>query len=473
MTKSPTPEELAEQLDRLLYDNDAPTADADPLMQAAARFTTAPQPTLSAEAKARIRAKVVQSSTIIPIQATHPLPWVQWAAAAVIAVVLGAGVFLSAANSIPGDTLYPVKKQIERIETVVQVSERQHFIMHLNKSQRRLEEYELLKARGIYETDLLTDALYHLSQASEIQAKGILNNDHSAQVDAMLEQYAVELDELIASDTAAPEDIILLQVTLDTLRGVPQPLAAPIEPTVTETVEDTSEVEVDVTETPAASPAATSTLMTAPTEETRLLDTEIYPYTAYIYSNGNLVNIRAAGNLSADILTALEPDAAIQVIGSSPDGTWLEIITTDGVAGWIASNLTSESPLSSTLIEEADDVEALESGESTVSESADNAASTDGDTSTSNNATTADTGAPDNNGNDNPGDFGCDQPGNACNAPGQTGNTPGQGGDNPGQSGSAPGQSNNDNSNSSNNSSSGGGNSGGGNSGGGGKGKGN
>lgn len=469
MTDSLSPEELAEQLDTLLQAQETATVNDDPLIQTAARFAAAPKPVLTPDAKARIRARIEAPNAVTTMPATQSLPWFQWTAAAIIAVVLGAGVFLSAANSIPGDTLYPVKKQIERIETVIQVSERQHFIMHLNKSQRRLEEYELLKARGIYETDLLTDALYHLSQASEIQAKGILNNDHSAQVDAMLEQYAVALDELIASDTAAPEDIILLQVTLDTLRGVPQPLAVPIEPTVTESVEDTSEVEVDVTEEPAASPAATSTLMTAPTEETRLLDTEIYPYTAYVYSNGDLVNIRAAGDLSADILTALEPDAAIQVIGSSPDGTWLKIITMAGVQGWIASNLVSEEPLSSTLIEE---VEALESGDAgTGSEVADGSTSgTDGtsDTDTSTNATTANT----NNGNENPGDFGCDQPGNACNAPGQTGDTPGMGGDNPGQSGSAPGQSNNDNSNSS---SGGGGNasSRGGNSGGGGKGKGN
>jgi uncharacterized protein YgiM (DUF1202 family) len=60
---------------------------------------------------------------------------------------------------------------------------------------------------------------------------------------------------------------------------------------------------------------------------------------AVAVADGLRLNMRAAPDLAAAIVAALEDGSAITALARSADGGWLQVQTADGTAGWVSTEL--------------------------------------------------------------------------------------------------------------------------------------
>ena len=250
--------------------------DSDPLLAAARRLALGPRPALSPAARERIEARLRAQMAAAPPRVHESRPAPRWrpglalrAAVALFLVVVVslAGLTSASASSLPGDTLYPVKRAIEgaRLALVSQGSEAG---LRVGLAERRLDEFTRLLDRHEVYPPVLEEASDELDRALDLLAAG-----HSARapLDARIAALTQQQTALIAR--AAPlagfEDFLRLGQAQERNLAVQQRLAdegsvpgfvPERTPTPTPIPTPTASPTSAPTATPTASPSPTTTL---------------------------------------------------------------------------------------------------------------------------------------------------------------------------------------------------------------------
>ncbi len=86
--------------------------------------------------------------------------------AVVIAISLVGGASIASEGSLPGDTLYPVKKAAEKVEKILATNEEAKIKVGVKHARRRLEEVRVLVAEN-KENKIVTESLEALKTATE------------------------------------------------------------------------------------------------------------------------------------------------------------------------------------------------------------------------------------------------------------------------------------------------------------------
>ncbi|HLF27432.1 MAG TPA: DUF5667 domain-containing protein [Anaerolineae bacterium] len=197
----------------------------EPLLKVAAPFAHLPRPAMPSAARAaleqRLRARLVD----LPAPRPAPRPsrssfprWLPIAAAVSFAILIaGAGTVAAAANSLPGDFLYPVKRLSESV-AVQLASEANQADLHLAWAQRRLTEFETLSDRGVVNVTLLDEAVTESQQA--ILASDALGETQQTAALAQAEAFYTSAISIVSSvRERAPETALAgLDQALDALR---------------------------------------------------------------------------------------------------------------------------------------------------------------------------------------------------------------------------------------------------------------
>lgn len=427
-----TPDELADRLEALLA-GDAAAEDADPLVDAARQLTQAPRPELTPAMSARIQAKMQTARSATPpapAPRTLHFPYMAVlrlaAMVALVVVVIAAG-YPSMADSLPGDALYTVKRGVERIELAWAISPADRTRTHLTQAERRVEEAQQLIDRGMFDANLLNDALVSIDQSQAF--------DGDSGSDLFMRGKAAQVAVGEVLTTALAEDLVSAEVAAALIVRLPGPSIVVIAPTPTFRIVPTATPTQTSTPTPTLTPTTTPTATPSPTATvTRTPSPEPTPFSAWVISGAN---VRSGPGTEYDIIATLPVGAQVDVLDQTDD--WWQVRIINGEVGWIATFLLALQPPT---------VEIVQPGGGSPDDTTDDPATTGTAGSTPGAGSAAggggsngdNSGGTDDNGGDDNGDD-CDLPGNACNAPGHTGNNPGQGGSQPpGQGGSPPGQ---------------------------------
>jgi hypothetical protein len=178
--------ELMERLDRAIPPHSRELGEsgtADPLVEAARRLAAGPDVTLSPAALERIEARLRQRNAELHRPArsrqqhTAPRTWqfgrvLRYVAAACLMVILVvAGTARASASSLPGDTLYPVKRAIEDARLAF-ASSGGAAGLHVEFAGRRLDEFQKLLTRREVYPRALEEASGDLSRALNLLADG-------------------------------------------------------------------------------------------------------------------------------------------------------------------------------------------------------------------------------------------------------------------------------------------------------------
>lgn len=271
---------LLERLDRAVPPGTRAVgeADGDPLVQAARRLAQGPDVHLTAAAQARIEARLraqVATRPIHPPQSRpaprlrHLLPALR--VAAVLAVMLLVGLFgvaQAAADSLPGDRLYPVKRALEDARLAL-VSAQSEPALRVDVAGRRLDEFERLLARRQVYPPVLFAASEHLTRALDLLGSGHGDRARLAGQIAALTQRQTALITRAASLAsftdfqqlgAAQHRNLAVQERLAQEGGVPG-----FRPDYTPTPTPTATLAPTETHTPTPAPPPTSTATPTPT----------------------------------------------------------------------------------------------------------------------------------------------------------------------------------------------------------------
>jgi hypothetical protein len=91
-------------------------------------------------------------------------------AAGIVAVMLVAGLVAvpASAASLPGDALYPVKRQVETVQRIIAYSPEAKAEVYLSQAQTRLNEWQQLSNRNEYEAQVLDDGLESMNSSITI-----------------------------------------------------------------------------------------------------------------------------------------------------------------------------------------------------------------------------------------------------------------------------------------------------------------
>lgn len=173
----------------------------NPLHRSIARLSDkASQPQLAPTAKANMLQQVLDSVNPTPsvpkvkphANVIRPTFWTYLAKAAagfvVAMVVAGLVAVPASADSLPGDTLYPVKRQVEAVQRVMALSPESRAEIYLSQAQTRLEELQQLVEQDEFEESLLDDGFDSINESITIA----LEND----------LYDADLGLLVQTDTA-------------------------------------------------------------------------------------------------------------------------------------------------------------------------------------------------------------------------------------------------------------------------------
>ncbi len=243
--------------------------DSDPLLAAARRLALGPRPALSPAARERIEARLRAQIAAAPprVRASRPVPrWhpglaLRAAAALFLVVVVSlAGLTSASASSLPGDTLYPIKRAIEGARLAL-VSQESKPGLRVELAERRLDEFTRLLDRHEVYPPALEEVSDELDRALDLLAAG-----HSvrAPLDARIAALTQQQTALIAR--AAPlagfEDFLRLGQAQERNLAVQQRLAD--EGSVPGFVPERTPTPTPIP-TPTASPTSTPTASPSPT----------------------------------------------------------------------------------------------------------------------------------------------------------------------------------------------------------------
>jgi hypothetical protein len=172
-------DQLADRLDRVLPPHGLGVpepAEGDPALAIALRLARGPHPALDAEAVARIGAHVLAAVDSRPVARRvtfrPALRVMRWAAAAclVLAIVI-VSTATASARSLPGDTLYPVKRLVEQGRLAL-ASDGSEVTLRLDLAGRRLDEFEALLNRGEVRPETLDDATEQMNSTLTLVEDG-------------------------------------------------------------------------------------------------------------------------------------------------------------------------------------------------------------------------------------------------------------------------------------------------------------
>lgn len=318
------------QIDSLLISDEAlaiAKENPDPVIQAAVRLRTAPLPILSAEGKAGIRERIFSEKMEKEPRILRPNFGTSFQRmVASLAILLFISLLVipqSAADSLPGDALYPVKRGMENVALQVATSDIRRIDLHLNQADERIEELTALMRLAIYNMELLEDAFESLEAAGNL-AKGnptlenvIFQRDVSATyqaLDLIMQDYIVTYDiESLQSFITRQNDLIAVLM---------------LNPT-----DDEDEIEV----------IEADVIIETEMPETNIIEADRVIVYARLNTGGN-VRVRSLPNINAPIVTVIEPGDAVTQISISDDTFWTEVELDDGQVGWIATFLLADSP---------------------------------------------------------------------------------------------------------------------------------
>jgi hypothetical protein len=180
-------DQLADRLDRVLPPHGPavpePTTE-DPAVAIALRLARGPHPVLDAGAVARIGAHLlaaVDSQPARPRIAFRPsLGLMRWAAAVCLVLAVAIiGTATASARSLPGDTLYPVKRLVEQGQLAL-TSDGGEVTLRLDLAGRRLDEFESLLKRGEVRPETLDDAAEQMNSTLALVEDGAGTPDKAA-----------------------------------------------------------------------------------------------------------------------------------------------------------------------------------------------------------------------------------------------------------------------------------------------------
>jgi hypothetical protein len=181
MNSAPQANELADRLDQVLPPDSQVVPDrapeADSRVDAALRLARGPHPVLENVRMAQIQTQMLLHADRLPRSRngsrrgwSYALRWTV-AACLVLAVVV-VGTTGASAQSLPGDTLYPVKRWVEQGQLVLTGSEGE-VSLRLDFAERRLNEFEELLERGDVRLDVLDDATDDMNVTLRLVSRGV------------------------------------------------------------------------------------------------------------------------------------------------------------------------------------------------------------------------------------------------------------------------------------------------------------
>jgi hypothetical protein len=173
--------DLAERLDRALppYEvvvPDVTTVD-DPVLAVAIRLAQGPHPVLSESLQGRIEARVLARAEQMTRRAWQSrrsagLFLRTAVAACLVLAVIVVSTATASASSLPGDTLYPVKRLVESGRLAL-AGDSGELDLRLDFADRRLDEFEELLDRGEVHLDTLDDALDDMETTLRLIERGV------------------------------------------------------------------------------------------------------------------------------------------------------------------------------------------------------------------------------------------------------------------------------------------------------------
>jgi hypothetical protein len=181
MNSAPQANELADRLDQVLPPDSQVVPDrapdADSCVDAALRLARGPHPVLENVRMAQIQTQVLLHADRLPRSRngsrrgwSYVLRWT--VAACLLLAVVVVGTTGASAQSLPGDTLYPVKRWVEQGQLVLTGSDGE-VSLRLDFAERRLNEFEELLERGDVRLDVLDDATDDMNVALRFVSRGI------------------------------------------------------------------------------------------------------------------------------------------------------------------------------------------------------------------------------------------------------------------------------------------------------------
>lgn len=269
--------DLDRQLDRAIppHTRHVGPRDPDALLRAAQRVARGPDAGLSGAALDRIEARLrthmdaVPPRIVPPIRHTRRRVGLVLRYAAMLALVLAlmlTTVVQAAAASLPGDTLYPVKRAVEGVRLAL-VDADEEAALRVSLAARRVGEFEALLADGRVYPRALEQANEELAQALDLLAAG---HGDWAEVDVRLAsltaRQSVLLEEAVTRDEGAHNArLAAISDTASDLQQRMETLAAPpvvppdVAPTPTPTMLPTATPTPSLTPTITPSPSPTPT----------------------------------------------------------------------------------------------------------------------------------------------------------------------------------------------------------------------
>ncbi|MGB7339425.1 MAG: SH3 domain-containing protein [Phototrophicaceae bacterium] len=316
-----------QQLDTLITSDKAlniALAGDDPLLRAAARLTHNRHPILSPTSRQTILGQLSHIPNTTAIIYPDFVAWFgRIAATLVVTLMIGFAAQPAAASSIPGDLLYPIKLNYEKLAIVFTRTPAAQVTRHLNQTQSRLNELEQLPATSRSINAVWQSAATHLSQASSI---AIIHNIFDNNVVITEHAYATlyQFNSQLAQTTLNPDiqaQVNLAQTVISAHLAVNT--ITPLEPMALVNPEITPEV----TE---IAPEATEVIILPETTPEPLM---------MVVNAATQVNMRTANNTASDVISLVNPNTLVTIISYEPESGWYQVELADGTRGWILSDL--------------------------------------------------------------------------------------------------------------------------------------
>jgi hypothetical protein len=265
---------LANRLDKALPPGQKtiPAASSDLLVNTAVLLAKVEAPELSIESMTRIQGLVLDAYAQQPVAPRlvkrNPVPRAKssyrwWAAlAASVAVIASlAGLVPASANSLPGDTLYPVKRLVEGAELSLAFSADARASVHLQHAERRVDEVEALAGRGVFDPALVNESLTSMAAAADAAEESqdavllaTLQN-RSVDVNARLDAVLISADD---NDLVPMATLVPLATQVQATQDSGELLLPTATPTNTAT--PTATATQTSTATPTFTPSPTATM---------------------------------------------------------------------------------------------------------------------------------------------------------------------------------------------------------------------
>jgi hypothetical protein len=139
----------------------------------------------------------------------------RWAAVAMsvilVCLLMGGGAVSASNNTLPGDTLYPVKQAVEVVQLAISLNEASNVRLHLDFATRRLDETKALLKKGRPQEmeRALADYTTQMDSVSTLmnEEKGLAPDRRAVLADLVIAAQARQEAQLAALQEQAPETV--------------------------------------------------------------------------------------------------------------------------------------------------------------------------------------------------------------------------------------------------------------------------